>query len=448
MSGDNSEKPIPNTRRLNYSKWSTAAIVLAFAALCTWIQYTIRIDFGPDEPYHLEYIHTIAFEQRLPEPAETHAVQHPPLYYGLMAVLWRAAGADQRPLSVTPGPDALPQLDDESVRARHVLRFASTLFGCLTLLLIARLLIVIGTPAAWRPWILLAAAAGPMLQYVSSVVNNEGWSILYSTAVCLAIVKIVKSNTITMRQAAAFGLLIGLATWVKQTALFAAPIALWVVWATGLRDDRIRRTGVFAFAALSIGVWWPVHNRLVSGAWFPSYTRPPEQPDSPFAYVLQHPREIIEWMRTILETSFLPNFSWAFIPRHVSTLVVVIGVVLIAVLYFASRTTVEQSEDRRLCALAAAAVALIFGGIFQYTLFIDWRAQVGGRYLLNAISWVAVLAGLALPRLARSAAGGRTSLPIYIPAAVALFVLFDLRWWYLVGTYYADLAQKIIGAGG
>lgn len=437
------ERPGPPSRRFDRR---TAAIIAAFGLICTWIQFGVRIDYGPDEPYHLEYINTLAFEQRLPEPSETHAVQHPPIYYGLMAVLWRAAGPDQRPLSVKPGPGAQKELDDQSVRARHVLRFASTIFGCLTLLVISRVLVAAGAPESWRPWLLLAVAATPMLQYVSSVVNNEGWAILYSSVVCLEVVKLVRSGTCSARRAALLGLLVGFGALVKQTTLFALPVALWAIWQTGAREERGRRLALFILGVIATGIWWPLHNRLAAGSWFPSYTRPANQPDSPIAFAIANPLSVLDWFRTILETSFLPDFSRPYIPRSFSTVVVALGILAFLWVCVAAFRRMEPEPDRTAAVLSVAAALLLMLGIFQYTLFTDWRAHIGGRYMLNALPWLAAFAAVALPRVLPSREPG--AVPKSIPLAVSLFALFDLCFWYLAIQRYEALDIFIKQHGG
>src|SRR5687768_8561457 len=97
-------------------------------------QFIVPLDFGPDEPMHMEYIHVLAYEHRLPIPQETHIVQHPPVYYVLMAIPWRLLHAGQRPLSIQPGPQAMRSTSRVAQVARRVLRALQTALACVSLL--------------------------------------------------------------------------------------------------------------------------------------------------------------------------------------------------------------------------------------------------------------------------------------------------------------------------
>ena len=89
--------------------------------------------------------------------------------------------------------------------------------------------------------------------------------------------------------------------------------------------------------------------------------------------------------------------------------------------------------------MALTALLLLLVGIVQYCVFKDWRAQIGGRYLLNGAPWFLTLVGSGLASLARR----RPTPPRLVPIRAAgggLLVLFDVGWWYLVHLYYTGPA--------
>ena len=63
-------------------------LILLFMVLAgLLVNFCVRLDYGPDEPDHVAYVHILATEARLPTPAESVMVQHPPLFYSLLAPL-------------------------------------------------------------------------------------------------------------------------------------------------------------------------------------------------------------------------------------------------------------------------------------------------------------------------------------------------------------------------
>jgi hypothetical protein len=267
-----------------------------------------------------------------------------------------------------------------------------------------------------------------MFQYVSAVINNEGLTILYSAVLCLYLVRRLRDQECTMRHAVALGLLIGGCTWIKQTTLFAAPLALWVVWMLGDREHRWQPLGAFAALSLGVGIWWPLHNVLVSGSPFPCYTIPPDQPGAEALLTQRAP--VLEYFRMIAETAFLPDWSWTFLPRLLSTVVTLGGAAAVAGLFLHSLRAREPAWRRQAQWFAVAAIGFLMVGILQFCLLTDWRAQNGGRYLLNGLPWLVALIATTLPG---------TRLQPLLPVGAVLLVLFDAGWWLLVAAFYGKM---------
>lgn len=423
-----------HTSRQRFGTLALPACLLLFAVIGLCVQLAVRLDYGPDEPDHVEYAAVLAQKLRLPTPDETHVVQHPPVYYAAAAAIWRASGAKQEPNTLSRGPLALGQMTARAVLARRGLRFFSTLTACLTLLLLGRLLLTLGVPRAWMLWTVLLVAALPMFQYVSSVVSNENLSILYSSLLCLLLVRQVQSGEGSVRQALALGLLVGGGALIKQTTLYALPLALWTVWMMGGRTGRGARVGVFLVGLPVLGLWWPLHNRLVSGQWFPCYTIPDNQAQVA-AQAISHPLVLLGWLRNMLETSVLPDWSALFLPRLISTAAAAVLVLVVGGLFFYGASRSHDRVGRQLRGLALAGLLLLPLGIMQFSLADDFRAQIGGRYLLNGLPWLVTLLGASLPLFGPSL---RRSPPLGAVLPLVLLALFDVGWWYIVQGYYSS----------
>ncbi len=400
------------------------------------VNFCVRLDYGPDEPDHVAYVHVLATEGRLPTPAESVMVQHPPPFYAVLAPVWRLAGVQQSPLALTPGPDALAQMTPEAVRGRRLLRVFSTLLACLTLLVLARLIAVAGAPPGWQMYLLLMVAGWPMFQYLSGVVNNENLAILYSAVAALALVARVRAGTCTLAQAAGLGLLMGAGVWVKQTTLFVVPVAVWTVWAIGEPKQKLPRLGAFALAGILAGCGWPLRNHAVTGQWFPHYAAVSHQAEVT-AGVLANPLVLLSWTKLMLQTGFLPDWADLLLPPVLATIVslaLALGLIVCFVVGLRDRS---DPVARRLRGMAMAALLTLLAALLQYAAFSDWRVQIGGRYLLNGIPWVLILLSASFGLFRRS---GTPSVrpPLLAWLAPVLLILFDLNWWYVVFLYYSD----------
>ena len=179
-----------------------AVAISLFFIVATALQFLVLLDFGPDEPFHVDYAYSVAVEHRLPSPRliksdqpgvpdtpENHLVQHPVPYYAVMGMLWLASGATQRPLSMDRGITSFDKFEPRAIFARRMMRMTSALFGCLALFLIARTLLLLDVPDPWIIFLIAWAAAWPMLQYVCAVVNNESAAYAYSAWLCFLLIK-------------------------------------------------------------------------------------------------------------------------------------------------------------------------------------------------------------------------------------------------------------------
>ncbi len=444
------------TRTKGKRGFGTTLVLIAFALMGLLAQWAVRLDFGPDEPYHMEYIHILATQGRLPTWDETIEVQHPPLYHALLAIPWRTFGASQRPLSVAPGADALKQMTPIAITARRVLRFCTTLLGCLALLLIARNLAQLGVPEGWKAFLVAACAASPMMQYVCAVINNEALSIFYSSLLCLFVVTIVFRRDLNWKDAALAGVLAGGCVLIKQNTLFSSPLLLWALWLGTSRAQRWKNFALFIGTAIVTASPWLLFNWTRSGVLLPRVLHPANQPSLHDAL---QPANLLNWTRTLLESAVLPDWSWIFLPRLLSTVIAIAMATLF--LWIVGRKTRDRDDvlGRRLNAMAVVAALLLYVGIMQFSICDDWRGHVGGRYLLNVLPWLAVAGAVSLPSVRQKliqrwsgsnigysmldATPNETSNlsltpPVWMWSFLALIALLDILWWILAQTYYTS----------
>jgi hypothetical protein len=425
-------------------------LFLVFAVLGLIVNFVVLLDFGPDEPFHAGYMHSLAFDRQLPDRKTNHLVQHPPLYYAVMALPWRVVSDTQHPLSIKAGPGATRIMTPRSQAARHMMRGLQTLLGVLSLALMARLLALLQVPPRWRWPLLGLVALWPMFAYISGVINNENAGILWSTLVCCAVVQRVLAGTCSVRQAVGLGLLVGGGALIKQTTLFVFPVALWAVLMPREDSPRAQRAVGFCAAMALAGLWWPLRNWLTVGEPFPTYTYLPVP--QPWALVTD-PLSSLGYVRIILETSFLPDWSWNFFPRELSTAMVAALALVIAILWWRGRQS-RGDFYRTLQNMSLLAIASLLAGIMQYTIFKDYNAQVGGRYLLNSLAWLITFLGSSVVLEQRAASHSAPDEPVetapapspprekaYLIAVAALGVmaLINLGWWFVVWTHYSTL---------
>lgn len=422
-------------------KW----IIAAFFCVATLVQFIVLLDFGPDEPNHIDYAYSLAVQHHLPipqsdrvkpKPGENHLVQHPPLYYAALGVIWKLSGALQRPLDRQLGIVSFDKYTPQEILARRLMRLTSALLGCLTLWLIASTLAVLGIPARWQMLLVALAASWPMLQYVSGVVNNENLAYAFSALFCYALIRQWKIGSCTPKQAFGLGLLCGAGLLIKQSTLFALPIALWILWIIAEPRQRINLFSRFSIGLLLTGIWWPLHNILAHGEPFPTFTPNPTQPSLLEIFTKWH-QLFHDWIPLLLNSSFLPDWSLYFVDVRFEG-ALVFGIILVALLLLLYGRFVSQNPRwRQLRALSFTASVLLLLGVLQYCFFKDQRAHIGGRYLLNALPWATVFFAACLPLLQKD---NLEKLPAKLPTVAMLplgfLLVVDFAWWFLAWTYY------------
>ncbi len=422
------------------------------------ISYAVRLDYGPDEPAHMEYVHLLAREGRLPEPWDSTAGHHGPVPYLLLVPFYRLSGCTLEPLRLPPGPKRLATFTAEEVRARRVLRLVCLFEAFLAVVCIYYFAVRLFPQS--RPLALLlsgAVAFNPVYTLTAGVVNNEQASIVLSTVASGLMLLAWREGELSWRRCLALGALCGLGLWVKQTTIFLLPLALFSAWRLSPPERRVRHVLCLLGLFLALGVWWPLHHVLKGRGPFPVFMPVPEWQDNRVIYWITHPMLTLAVVHTIATTSLLSAIlpDWAFrgpfqlLTRSHFGLLVFALLCLVALGYALYATQAERRKKpprdqplipRHAIALGLAALCIIIAGIVWFALRRDYRGQVGGRYLFNGALWGALIAVGSFERWVLTFARTRRAVDFAALAAWALFIALDAVWvWYAV-TYYRALA--------
>lgn len=419
------------------ARWPVVACVLVALVGGVVASYVIRLDYGPDEHDHLAYLHRLAQgEGFYPSNEQTGTLirMHPPLYYAVLAVIWRAVGVEQSPKAVPPGPLAIEFMTPRSILGRRLTRLANVLLSTATVIILARMLVVLGVPLAWQPVLLLLVAAHPGFQYLSGIVNCQSLEVFWSALVAWQMVALLKSGTCTTRQAIIFGLVVGGGMWAKRTLLYVYPLAVWAILRAAPKGQRVRRLAEMIAAAAAIGIWWPLRAKLQTGDWFPGFMASELHQMAPLKLLAKDPMTILRWPSTLLGTSLFPDWSWTFIPPLVSKVLTHAALLALVVLFVIRWRERPDPVARQLRLLSAAAFGLLLLGVLHFCYTVDWRANFNGRYLLSALPWLLVFLGASLPT-------ATTDRPVRGPSflvglGIALLLMLDAGWWVLANDHF------------
>jgi len=345
---------------------------------------------------------------------------HPPLYYVLMAPLYRAAAR------YTP----------ETIQ--YVLRCASIPFGVAVVLLAAALTRTLFPGDAFLGvTVPTVVAFQPQVSYEAAMVNNDALATAMYSAALYGIVLMIRDGP-TTRRAAALGLLAGVSLLAKATTvnlLVLIVLAVWLArrgtWSTALRQTAVA-CGV---AAAVIGPWWWFMARTYGDPMAFSAIAATQadltRSDETFLHLLFSGRFLVDrWVETWGE------FGWRLI--HVSpALLVALGVAAAACVGgLVSIVTVERPRDpqkawrRQALAIVAAACVLSYLATVQFGVhFVLSQA----RYFFPVIDAAALLMMLGLRAWvpAASRAIVQTAvLFVAIAVNITIYTAYVVPYWY------------------
>ena len=369
-----------------------------------------------------------------PSTSANQLVQHPPLYYYLLAPVLALV------------PDWQDQPFDRLVALLRVVN--ALLLAPLPLLgfVLARR-VGLAAPVA------VAAAAVPLavpqLYHIGSSVNNDNLllPLLAGTAVVAAS---VGRGDVRLRTAGLLGVLTGLCLLTKGLALFL-PLLVAVAYAVAASRVGPRRSVPPAAAALAaglgIGGWWWVRNKIAYGTFQPDGTK------------LVQPKLVAHtsWAQT--GGDWLDQFSWLMTRRfwldpgstavpHVTDVAAAVAAALVVAgvgLSVATRT--PRWRDTLLLVLPLACLA----GIVGYGSWETWEKVIRasgmqGRYLYGALPGLAVLVVAGAGRLLGRRRAVLPLLVVLLAAAmqaVALRLTLPIYWLPETGSRPARLVGGI-----
>jgi len=428
-----SEGPLPAAR---LARLGLAAVLAGYCALATAQSFATRLQWGPDEPAHIIYVRSLALDRRLPAPAageaedrylpgaaRSHQAHHPPLYYALAALVWRAFAG---------WPDQIVSYRDErtgeAVTYRvpgpvRPVRFLSIAFGlgALAFVWATARLVFPRRPALWPA---SAALLGftPMFTYLTSVISNDPLVALLFAMAAWRWARAMRHGC-SYADAALVGLISGAAISTKETGLALVPLsALALALAPGARSWRERAGWIAAAAAVAAvaGGWWYVRKWAVFG--------------HPFLYAYHAPLSDLPPQQAARVRAALPElvFAFTFVPFDVIARTADANLVFgffgagVAVSLVGLLLALARQREEPMSALEIQSIglwllagALILAGLVRNIFLVDWRmGTAGGRFLVAALPMLVLASARGLSGLSRRPGRGN----LWLGAACALLL--------------------------
>ncbi|MDQ3418187.1 MAG: hypothetical protein M3541_05310 [Acidobacteriota bacterium] len=363
---------------------------------------------GHDEVAHFEYVRVVATDGRVPTlyshtmPADLYEYQdyaitwdepegvplytsvHPPLYYALMAPIYRAARGNS--------PETI----------HYILRCAAIPFGaCVVLLAYLLTTVVFPRDGFLAVTVPAVVAFQPQLSYGAAMVNNDILGILLVSWLLYLLVRVVRDGVST-RSAILIGGVAGLAFLAKATAIVCfvlIPASFWLGRREGRWTDALRSSLLAALPLLLITAPWLWFVASVYGDPLALSALAETQPglvhEQPFLGLLFSGSFLVErWTETWGE------FGWKLIEIS-GGLVSVLGIIAVAGLLGLVARAIPAPEPgahlqpwqrHALLILAAACVLSYFGAVQFGTRFLLTQA----RYYFPVLNAAVLLAMVGL----------------------------------------------------
>jgi len=429
-------------------------ILVAFAVLGVLYSVVNPLAEAPDEDWHYDYVKYVADGRGLPvqhfDPSKNivHGTvgHHPPLYYGLSALLTFWINTDDADRLLWDNPHFLAGLPHLSAfgnknriihtdieafpyrgtaLAMHLVRLLSVLFSGITVL--TTYLIALEIFPDWKPLALGAAALNafnPQFLFIGARISNDTAVTAFSALVLLGTIRLLKRGA-TKGRLVWLGVTLGLALLSKISALALLPLV-----AVGLAIRAIRQRspgslfkwGLVVFSLAFLIAWWPYlrnwllyRDPLATNVWLATVNLRLPTPS------------LIELSEEFwgLEISFWAIFGWMniLVPEviyqslAVMTRLAALGLLFLVLRQFASREPESIIEGGRFSTLIAkwqsflgirrrldrpAQLGLLLLGLWFALLFISllrfMQIQFGaqGRYLFPAIPAISIFIFLGL----------------------------------------------------
>jgi 4-amino-4-deoxy-L-arabinose transferase-like glycosyltransferase len=261
-------------------------LLITFLVLAGLYSAQVPLFEAPDEIAHVDFVHFLRAEKRLPEQGQSGEAHQPPLYYVLAALVslpaemadlgavlrynpdfvWAGAGQDTNVIHHT-AVESFPW--QNSVLAIHLMRALSVLMGAGTVAIIY----LIGREVFPRQSVIpLAASAiaafNPQFVFISSVVNNDNLANLCAAMVTWMLVRLLMGRT-SRWTLLGLGLSLGAGLMTKQNLLVLVPlVALSLLYRSFRRRNfRLLLEGglIIGGAILVLTGWWYWRNQILYG---------------------------------------------------------------------------------------------------------------------------------------------------------------------------------------
>jgi hypothetical protein len=415
--------------RPSVPRW--AWTLLLAVCLLLALTYSIIQPLGrcPDELAHVQYVQFLANEGRLPYwqahggGEAGYEAQHPPLYYAIMAVVYKAA----TPL--------------EERWRWHVLRWATILLLGLPMFAISRRFFSEALTAS--PCLPFVATASvmlmPLVQLYTCHTNPDGLAMVWMTlalylswrAAARRIAADAEAVAIPWQEGLWLGLVAGLAALTKLSAAPALFVALAGQLYGGIRREHWRPLAATIATFLAVCGWYYARNAFLYG--------------TPFIHTqglmgtgLEAAMRTSFWQFAWLTWRNTYLSSWAqigwFPPGFWNTLLygVVVAMSLLALAGLVRQKRLRQQADlqgereplRRALNLSGLALALVFLGHQWAYWTMDVEFNAGGRYILVAMAGLVLLLLVGV-RLCL----GQAARPVFRGWLVALLVMNQVSVW-------------------
>ena len=392
-----------------------------------------------------------AFGDLAPSPTVelNQIVQHPPLYYALIATEFRIVNG------LAPG-DPFRSYD----RQIGAFRLLSALWLAPLPLIVWKTAKRIGLTDAAALTSTLMVLTIPQLQHLGSSVNNDTLFIVISGCITLAVARVLSGDA-SRRVLGVIGALIGVALFTKA---FAFVYPLWLVGVLAIsarrreaRFDFLGAAMAFAIAFLSGGWWW-LRNLVRVGESAPSIETA-NRLKTQKGFVPHWPTWIQEGVLGVGKR-FFGNFGWydVAIPYRVMIVDWLLVAAVIAIAIGARRRPKASTVDTdtgplRSMPPSRVDAAVMFAPFVLLAVFLAINAArlyarsgvfalLQGRYLFGAVVGLCVLTGIAWCVItARHRRLHATGPAIVLGAAVAMHA-FALR--AVLGFYWGNAQASTI----
>jgi hypothetical protein len=376
------------------------ALTLLWGAFLVRSFWPLDPIYGFDATKHLEYLDILLREGRLPLATDGWSTYHPPLFYGLAALM------------------ALPGewLGNEALgRAIKLPAFAAGLgLAWQSLRLAQRLLPEHGMA---RPAAAVFAGILPMNVYMAASFSNEALLAFLCAGALVAAVDVLRSPDLELRRVAALSVWLGLALLTKFTALVLVVVTLVFVGARLGAQARTAAASTPRSVAALLGPmllicgWYYARNVAVYGQpimgnwqlnepgqiwWSPPgfhtleyYTRFGESLTRPYFSAF-----VSFWDALYSTTWGNPRWRYGWMSTGYLLALPVCGLVLIGfgALKWQALRSVESGERLALAFLVTFAAAMLFAVLYA-TLALPYSGQAKAFYALSVTPVVAVAFG-------------------------------------------------------